>query len=445
MSPTEIPPAPREPRHVSRRSVLAAGGLASLGAVLAACGGSTPTATGTSASSATSTTSSAASSAASSTTASSSLASSTAASSTATPSTAAGVTLDDATRGVLDAAFDAGFAASGVAGAAAFVWIGDQEWSRIAGVNDLQTKAPFDPSGYVRIASITKTYTATAVLQLVDAGALSLEDTLEQYVPGIANGDLITISDMLGMRSGIFDYTSDPTFTAAFDADPTLPWSDEQTLATIKANQPAFAPGEKVVYADSNYALLGMIIEQLTGKPAGQVITEQIVQRVGLPDTSYPTDVTIPEPHPTGHVPDVSDPSEPIDNVARPPRVVNELNPAVPGTAGAMISSAADLRVWVRELSEGSLLAPETQQARLDAIKRLDGQQINFGYGLGIIGLNEFLGHDGAIYGFSSIALRRPQTETTIVIVANESTNFTTPTLTMAVGLIGELYPDQLR
>jgi len=345
---------------------------------------------------------------------------------------------------MLDGVFDEGVASTGVAGAAASVWIGGQEWSRVSGVRDLATKEPFAPDDHVRIASITKSYTGTAVLQLVDQGALTLDDTLERYVPGITNGDAITVYDMLGMRSGVVDYTSDPTFGAEFDADPTLPWSDERTLAIIKANPPAFAPGAKVVYADSNYALLGMIIEQITGKPAGQVITDNVVAALGLTGTSYPTDFTIPDPHPTGYVPDVTDPSQPFDNVARPPRVVTELNPAVPGTAGAMISRMSDLKVWAQELAGGSLLTEKTQQARLDAIKKLDGQKINFGYGLGIIGLNEFLGHDGAIYGFSSVAMRRPQTDTTIVMVANESTNFTTPTLTVAFGMIAKLYPDQV-
>lgn len=433
------PPLQRSP--ITRRRVLATGGLASLGAVLAACGGSSSPASGSSATSSSASPSSSASATASS--AGSSSASASSAASTTSAGQAA-VTLDDATKAILDAAFDEGVAATGVAGVAASVWIGDQVWTRSAGVRDLETKQAFVPDEHVRIASITKSYTATAVLQLVDQGALTLEDTLEQYVPGIANGDKITVADMLGMRSGVFDYTSDPTFGKDFDADPTLPWSDEQTLAIIKANPPAFAPGEKVVYADSNYALLGMIMQQVTGKPPGQVITENVIAKLDLPGTSYPTGVSIPDPHPTGYVPDVADPSEPFDNAAKPPRVVNDLNPAVAGTAGAMISRMADLRVWAGELTDGSLLKPETQEARLSAIKKLDGQQINFGYGLGIIGLNEFLGHDGAIYGFSSAAFRRPQTDTTIVIVANESSNFTTPTLTIAFGMIAKLYPDQV-
>lgn len=393
---------------LDRRRLLLAGGLTAAGGLVAACGS---------------------------------------ASSAADPPspTASTGPLDSAARTALDAAFDAGLAATGVAGVAGYVWIGGEDWSRIAGVADLASAQPFDPGAHVRIASITKSFTATAVLRLVDDGRLHLDDTVEQYVPGLPNGTTITVFDLLGMRSGLYDFTADATFNADFDADPTMPWSDQRTLAIIKAHPVDFAPGQKVVYADSNYAVLGMIIEKVTGRRPGEVITDSVIARLSLPATSYPTGTTIPSPHPTGYVPDVVDASGPFDNVGRPPRVVDELNPAVPGTAGAMISRAADLRVWAEELTTGSLLSAQSQQARMQAVRRLDGQQVNLGYGLGIMTLNEFVGHDGAIYGFSSVALRRPQTDTTIVLVANESTNSTTPTLTIAVGMIAALYPDQVR
>ena len=178
----------------------------------------------------------------------------------------------------------------------------------------------------------------------------------------------------------------------------------------------------------------------MTGQPAGEVITTKIIEPLGLTSTSYPTDVKIPEPHPTSYVPEGG---EPFDNEANPPRVVDELNPAVPSTAGAMISTLADLQTWGTELVEGTLLTPETQARRLET-HRFDGQALNFGYGLGITNLNEFLGHDGAIFGYSSVVFTRPQTDTQIAFIANESTNSTTPTLFVALGVIQALYPDQL-
>jgi D-alanyl-D-alanine carboxypeptidase len=415
---------------IDRRSFLTAGGAVSLAALIAACGSDDDDGGAASTTAGSPTTGS----------------SSAGASTTAAPSTSAAPSgnvpvMDEATMAQLDEIFATQFAATGLVGLAGAVRIGDGVWTGSTGVVDLETGEPFRADDFVRIASISKTYTATAVLQLVDEGAVALDDLLETYVPGVVNGDVATLADLLGMTSGIPDFTANDAFVERFTADPTLAWSDEDTLAVIaEASGPDFAPGEKVVYCDSNYALLGMVMKEVTGQPAGEVITTKIIEPLGLTSTSYPTDVKIPEPHPTSYVPAGG---EPFDNEANPPRIVDELNPAVPSTAGAMISKLADLQVWGTELAEGSLLTPETQARRLE-IRRFDGQQINFGYGLGITGLNEFLGHDGAIFGYSSVVFTRPQTDTQIAFIANESTNSTTPTLTVALGVIQALYPDQL-
>ena len=353
--------------------------------------------------------------------------------------------MNDQTKATLDRILAEQYEATGLAGVAGVVRIGDGIWRGSAGVANLENKKPFVPTDFVRIASITKTYTATAVLQLVGEGKIALEDKLEKYVPGVINGTVATIADLLGMTSGIPDFTANEAFVKRFTADPTIGWSDAETLAVIaEAKRPDFAPGEKVVYCDSNYVLLGMIIAEVTGRPAREAITSKIIGPLGLSATSYPTTVGIPDPHPTSYVPAVTDPNTPFDNSAKPPRVVDDVNPAVASTAGAMISTLEDLQKWGIELVTGSLLTPSLQARRLRT-RQFDGQKINFGYGLGITNLNEFLGHDGAIFGYSSVVLTRPQTDTQIVFVANESTIFTTPTLNVALGFIKELYPDQLR
>ena len=313
--------------------------------------------------------------------------------------------MDDATRATLDQLFDAQFAATGVAGLAGVVRIGDGVWTRSTGFADLASGEAFRPGDFMRIASITKTFTATAVLQLVDAGRLSLDDPLEAYVPGVINGTLASIRDLLAMQSGIPDYTANQAFADRFTADPTMPWSDADTLAVIaEAPGPDFAPGERCAYCDSNYALLGMVAQAVTGEPAGALITSSVIQPLGLKATLYPTDAAIPTPHPTGYVPDLPDPTQPFDNAAHPPRVVDDVNPAVASTAGAIISTLDDLQTWGTELVAGTLLRPETQAQRLQ-FRRFDGVPIDAGYGLGVMNVNEFVGHDGAIFGFSSVVL----------------------------------------
>ena len=415
------------PRNVTRRQVLRAGGALGLGAVLAACSnnGTTPVeSTATSATSAAPAPSIPASP------------------SVSGSSAAAPVALDGATLATLDSLFDTAFTATGVAGMAAGVWIGSTAWNRSAGYADLATQDPFRPDDHVRIASITKSYAATAALQLVDQGELALTDTLESFVPGVANGAEITLANLLGMTSGIYDFTSDEAFLAAFDADPTMPWSAEQMLEIIARHDPLFAPGAQLSYCDSNYALTGMILEKVSGMPIDEFITSTVIDKLNLPQTSYPTTTAIPDLHPTGYVPPVTDPNATFDNAASPPAVVTELNPAIPAAAGAMISTLDDLRTWGTELAQGSLLSPQTQALRLE-YQRFPGQPINIGYGLGCERLNEFTGHNGAILGFSSVVMRRPQVDVTIAAVANESTNFTTPTSNFVYQVIKELYPDQ--
>jgi D-alanyl-D-alanine carboxypeptidase len=245
---------------------------------------------------------------------------------------------------------------------------------------------------------------------------------------------------MLAMQSGIYDFTGDKAFLARFDADPTLDWDVHDTIALIKANAPAFGPTEKTVYCDSNYALLGAIAEIVDGDTLPELLDRRTVQPLALPRTYYPTSPQIRSPHPHGYLPKTN-PDGSVDT-SLPPTIVDEVNPEVPAGAGAMISTLDDLSIWGDELVTGTLLSESSQAARLRTT-RFTGQKLDFGYGLGITNFNEYLGHDGAIYGFSTVVLTRPQTGTQIAIVSNESTNFSTPTLTMAVRIINAIDPGQ--
>jgi D-alanyl-D-alanine carboxypeptidase len=361
----------------------------------------------------------------------------------AVPTAAAGaggsstVELDRATRSKLRQVFGAQVEKTFMPGVAAAVWIGDRRWRATHGVSDLETQAPFDVADNLRIASITKSFTGTAVLQLVKEGKLRLDDRLETFVPGIPNGDQITIRQLLGMRSGIFDFTADEGFVAAFDADPTMSWNPQQVVDIIKQHEPNFPPGTQTQYADSNYELLGIIIEQVTGRPAEEVINADVVRRLGLESTVFPTDVQVPQPHPTGYVPDPDDPSVPL-------RVVNDVNPKVAWTAGAMLSTVEDLGRWGEELTDGTLLTPRLQRARLRS-HRFPDVPINAGYGLGVERINDLVGHNGAIYGYSTVVYRLPGADATFVVVGNASTNSTTPSTEIALELIKALYPEQVK
>jgi D-alanyl-D-alanine carboxypeptidase len=146
-----------------------------------------------------------------------------------------------------------------------------------------------------------------------------------------------------------------------------------------------------------------------------------------------------------GYVPQGLDPAKPnqaFHNAAHPPEVVNAVNPALAAGAGSIISSLDDLKVWGREIAEGRLLQPATQAERLKA-RRFNGALVNLGYGLGCEGVNDFTGHNGAIYGFSTVVLRYPPGDLTLAVVGNESTSSTTPTSTFGYQFIRQFYPAQ--
>jgi D-alanyl-D-alanine carboxypeptidase len=327
-----------------------------------------------------------------------------------------------------------------VPGMAVGAWVAQRgAFVRAYGRSDLRTSAPFLLTDHVRMASITKTFTATEILRLVDRKLLSLDsDRLNQFVPGVPYADQITVRQLLNMTAGVFDYTTDPAFTAQFDANPLMSFTPQDFLAIINkpGNNPAFAPGTpgKSQYSDSNYFLLGLIIEKVTHQPLEMVLDEDVVERARLDHTSYPTTPTIPRPFARGYVP-----------IGSGLRDVTAVNPGVAGGAGAMISTLPDLRVWAHVLATGTLLSPETQRQRLQFVDLHAPGTIKVSYGLGIGNFQGFLGHNGAIYGYNTAMFYLPATGATLVVVANSSTNFsdvaTVTFLLIAKLLYPELFP----
>jgi D-alanyl-D-alanine carboxypeptidase len=348
--------------------------------------------------------------------------------------------LDEATAATLQGILEDGFEQSGMPGVAAYVRIGDGEWTESLGVGDLDTEEPYDPEAHVRIASITKSFTSTAILELVDEGELSLDATLEEFVPGITNGDRITIRDLLGMTSGVWDFTSDDALMAEWADDMTMPWTVEDTLERIKGKPANFEPGAEVLYTDSNYVLLAHVLGEVTGQTPSEAVRSLVIEPLGLEDTRFPAadQPDVPDPHQQGYRP----PGEQLGalDTLIP---VGDINPEVASGAGNMTSTMADLAVWVEALADGDLLSPELQAERLE-FRRFEGQTIDVGYGLGVIRLNDVIGHDGAIFGYSTVAMHYPEADATFVLAGNGSSNFTTPTMDIFLQMLAALYPDQV-
>lgn len=189
-----------------------------------------------------------------------------------------------------------------------------------------------------------------------------------------------------------------------------MPFPPQDAIAIIQRHGPDFAPGTQTASSDSNDILIGLIIEQLTGQSAADAVTERIITPLRLTETSFPMEPPMPDPYAHGYA---------ADPGSQALRDLTESNPNVAWTAGAMISSLADLRVWSKALAEGALLSPGTQRERLHIIPLSATPGFSLGYGPGIMDLNGFLGHSGAIFGYSTWLLHSPELDATIVVLAN--------------------------
>ncbi len=341
---------------------------------------------------------------------------------------------DDQTVRALTAIAETGRTATATPGLVVGIWVpGKGKFVRGFGTGDLSTNSPLRLDDHFRIASNTKTFTATAVLQLVDKGNLRLQDHLEKFIPGIPYGNQITIKELLNMSSGIYEFTSDEELVKKFVDNPLLPgWRPEDVVPVIQNHKPEFLPGAAVVYSDSNYVLLGLIVEKVTGRKLSDVIQTEILDKLGMRETSYPTTPDLPPPFSRGYYP-VTD---------APPREISEINPDFAAGSGAMISTLGDLRIWVKALATGKLLSPELQKLRLE-INPFTGLGTATGYGLGIYKIEGFLGHNGAVLGYSSAMFYLPSADATFVVIGNNSGNGMSSATNIFVGLAYYLFPKQ--
>ncbi|MFC9897063.1 serine hydrolase domain-containing protein [Nocardia sp. NPDC127579] len=321
-------------------------------------------------------------------------------------------------------------------GLGAVVEVGAERWEFALGVADVTTGAPFRLGDHHRIGCVTKSFTATAVLQQIDRGRLRFADTLESFVPGIPNGGDITVEHLLNMTSGVANFATAPDWLPAHEslsfATADADWPQQRKIDVMRAGPPDFAPGAKAAYCDSNYILLGLVLEQVTGRPAAEVINEDVVAAVpGLTNTEFPSVAALPDPHPTIYtvLPD-----------GRTLRALGDMNPQVLWTTGAMIATIDDLLIWVRELADGTLLSAELQRARLTAT-HLDRRRAFHRYGLGVQRLGALVGHNAVMPGSSCAVYRYPAEDMSVAVATNVSSDVDAISMEIALGLVRALFP----
>jgi CubicO group peptidase (beta-lactamase class C family) len=290
-------------------------------------------------------------------------------------------------------------------------------WQAALGVADIATQTPMDIADHVRIGSITKSLTATVILQLAQEGRLRLDDPLAGYFPGIQT-NRATIRQALQLTSGIADYTTD-AFLNALAVAPQRVWSPAELVSLVADQPPMFPAGTGWYYSNTNYVMLGIVAEQVTGQPLRQLLADRIFGPLNMTGCSFPdvADNTIPQPNSHGYMLSTKWDRPPTPPAPLPPLVdVTDFNPSWAAGAGQAICTAADLAIWARVLATGELLAPEMQAQRLTYFPTGDPHAR---YGLGVVDINGLVGHNGEISGFMSQAARRESDGTVIVVLSN--------------------------
>ncbi|GAA1398892.1 serine hydrolase domain-containing protein [Kitasatospora putterlickiae] len=297
---------------------------------------------------------------------------------------------------------------AGIPGVQVGLWLpGQGRYLRAFGVADTETGEPMTSRHHVRMGSETKTFTATAVLQLVDEGLVGLDDPIARYLDGVPGGEKIRVRDLLDMRSGLYDYTSDQDFVDAFLDDPQRVFKPAELLAYGYRHENAFAPGERFQYSNTNYTLLGQLIERVSGRSLEDVVRDRVTGPSGLRNTLFPNGTGLPAPYAHGYSGKTSN-GQVVDST--------HWSPSSAWAGGELITDLHDLGRWAGDVATGTLLSPGTQAQRLDFLPT--GIQ-GAGYGLGLFDINGWVGHTGSLFGYESLAIHLPQERATLAVLLN--------------------------
>jgi D-alanyl-D-alanine carboxypeptidase len=327
--------------------------------------------------------------------------------------TAAAGEVPAATAAALQAALD-DTRGSEFAGVIARVITEDGTWTGASGTSTPDGDTEPAPDDRTRIGSLTKTMTATIVLQLVEEGLISLDDPISTYVPAAPNG-AATLRQLADMTSGIPSYSLDQQWQDRYFGDPFGVFAPQELVDAAAKLPVNGAPGEVWKYSNTNYVLLGMVIEQVLDQPIAEVFDERLFEPLGMAASVYPDgSPEIDSPHLVG-LTTQRDPNGPAEDAT-------DWNPSFASTAGEVISTLDDLTLWAHALFTGEgILSEETQQLRRDSIlSSPPPNDADSGYGIGWGERPDgWWGHSGTIPGFTTSVFHSYDSDATIVVVAN--------------------------
>jgi D-alanyl-D-alanine carboxypeptidase len=259
-------------------------------------------------------------------------------------------------------------------------------------------KTPATIKTKYRIGSISKMFTGTMIFQLIEEGKLSLTTTLSTYYPQVPNASKITVGEMLSHRSGLHNFTNDSLYLTYN----TKPQTEADMLSIIQKEPSDFEPDSKASYSNTNFVLLGYIIEKLTKVTYAEALKKRITTKIGLADTYYGGKASIAMNEAYSYTFDGKWEQQP------------ETDMSVPGGAGAIVSTPADLCKLISALFAGKLIS----EASLEQMKT-----IKEGYGMAMFPIpfydKKTYGHSGGIDGFTSMLLYSPDDKMAVAYTTN--------------------------
>jgi CubicO group peptidase (beta-lactamase class C family) len=303
------------------------------------------------------------------------------------------------------------FKSDGPGCAALVAYKGEIIYKKAFGLANIENAISMKPDMIFRIGSITKQFTAIAILRLMEQGKLDLQDELTKYLPDYpVNGKKITIEHLLTHTSGIKSYTGMEEFNGVQGKDMKV----DELVAFFKNAPMDFDPGIQWKYNNSGYVLLGAILEKITGKPYGEYIEETIFKPLGMKNSLYGSNAKIIPNRASGYDPGKTG----VQNAAY-------LSMTLPYAAGSLMSSVEDLYKWNRALRSNQLVKKETLEKAFTGYKLQSGRNTNYGYGwtIGDIGNHRVIEHSGGIPGYLSDALYAPEDDIFIAVLSNCTCN----------------------
>jgi D-alanyl-D-alanine carboxypeptidase len=283
---------------------------------------------------------------------------------------------------------------------------------RAYGMADLERPTPAVATSQYRLGSVTKSYTAAAILQQVERGRLSLDDTLGKFFPEYSEWKGIKVRQLLNHTSGIPDYTS---VGDAFNGSAAEDIPHDSIIGFVRGRPTQFVPGTKWSYSNTNYALLGMILERVSATPYADYLAREVYPRAGLTQTQYCDDATLV-------------PRRALGYGRSHGKFINSssISMTVPFAAGALCSTAEDLARWPRALRSGHVISLGSYRAMTTGEfagrhpnPRDSTSQYGFGVGMGPLGTHRTVEHGGNINGFNASFIDVPDVDLTVAVLTN--------------------------